>query len=220
VSYIYFGAPIEIILRFAYIATFMWTLVFAVDTYHRARTKKAPNSAYYHVFVWIVSAVLAGSHPVIVFVGIGTRCADKYRLIGSYFLLYLPMLVVMIVNPILYFRTKRSYEQRHREGGRIAAEDRKKMKDHNVMFFVYMVIFYFCWAPSLVNLVFSIITPFVDSVSSVPFPIWMWNAIANPLQGFLNCLSYGRSGKSIFTDRRQSSTAIFSESNEEKDSLV
>jgi ocular albinism type 1 protein len=215
--YIYFGDPIETILRFAYTATYIWTLVFAVDTFYRARTRSVVNSKYYHWIVWSVSAMLAGSHLVIVFTGtkIGRACANKDRLIGSYSLLYLPMLVVMISNPLLYYCTTHQYKRRLWEAGLFSARERKELKDHKYMFLIYIVVFYSCWVASLVYLIFASITLF-DSLSNlkkVPLPVWIVNAITNPLQGFLNSLTYGRFGKSIYTDPH---TKIGTEHSQEK----
>ena len=214
--YPYFGDPIETILRFAYIATFMWTLVFAVDTFLRVKTI-LPSSRCYHIIVWSVSSVLAGSYLVTVFVGFGVRCAGKYRLIGSYFLLYLPMLVVMIFNPLLYRSTARQYERWFMETGKFSKDRRERLKNHKRMFLIYIIIFYFCWLASLANLVISIITPFVNSVSGVPFPIWILNAVTNPLQGLLNSLSYGRFGESIYTNRQTVRRRLVSSYEEERE---
>lgn len=221
VEYLYFGVPIESVLRFGYIATFMWTLFYAVDVFLKSK-EIFINPGPYHAIAWTSAFVLAVSYVVVVFAGVGTPCAGKYRLIGSYFLMYLPMLAVMIVNPLLYASTAGRYEEKLKQTGKYSKEERQNLKSQKLMFLSYVVIFYFCWVASWANLIIALLTPFNDSVPKVPFGIWIANAITNPMQGFLNSLCYGRVQRSVKTNSssRHGSTTSPIQSSEGKDNYA
>ena len=189
--YLYYGVLIEFILRFGYIATFIWTLLYPVDTLLKLKKQKDVNLIVYHAITWTLSAALAGSNVVVVFVNVGVPCAGENRLIGSYFLMYMPLVVVMVTNPFLYRHTTRAYREELHKTGKYSTEERQKVNKAKRNFMLYTVVFYVCWLPSVVNLIAALITHFTGVVR-VPFPIWIINGICNPLQGFLNSLSYGK----------------------------
>ena len=190
-EHLFFGVPIETILRLGYTATFGWTLIYAVDKFLKSKDIFC-NSLNYYAIVWTSSCILAGSHVIVVFVDIGLPCAGRYRLIGSYLLMYVPILVVMIANPLLYVTTGRRYRDNFMQRGKYSNDERQALRAYKMMFLAYIVVFYFCWVPSLPNLVIAVMVPFDSSVSKVPFPVWIINAVCNPSQGLLNSLSYGR----------------------------
>jgi ocular albinism type 1 protein len=200
-NYPFFGLPIETLLRFGYTATFGWTLMYAADRFLKSRNIFC-NLRNYYVVVWGSSCILVGAYVIVVFANLGPKCAGKYRLIGSYLLMYVPILVVMIVNPLLYVITGRRYRDTFMKSGKYSIDERQALKTYKMTFLAYIVVFYFCWIPSIPNLIIAVMVPF--TAYKVPLPVWIINAVCNPSQGLLNSLSYGRQAGGLATTRRGS----------------
>ncbi|KAG8170766.1 hypothetical protein JTE90_029436 [Oedothorax gibbosus] len=94
-------------IRYFYTATYLWTLFYAVDVYLVCK-QKSGNQTFYHATVWTVSLMLSAT-------GLGTlylphfQChTGPWRVLPNYLLSYIPIVCVMIVNPILYFASSRN----------------------------------------------------------------------------------------------------------------
>lgn len=75
-----------------------------------------------------------------------------YRILPNYIVTYIPMIAVMIANPILY---RHSIEDMKTiitcTSGQFTSRERDILEAIKIKFSVINVIFYMCWVPNLIN---------------------------------------------------------------------
>lgn len=118
-----------------------------------------------------------------------------------YLVCYIPLLLVMICLPIVYWKAYRKVSQNIRNTGYFTDAERKLQKSIRRKFCYIIVVFIFCWLPNFCD-GFHDIAGYISSQkeffqdSNHSF-LWLIEASVNPLQGFLNCLVYGQDGQFI-----------------------
>ena len=202
-----FGIVVELTLRFGYTATFLWTLLYACDACAKAR-QRAISNRFCHLFTWPLALALAGANEIVLFAGNLGHCSGRDRLPWSYFLIYAPMLIVIVVNPLLYVKTNRRYVRLLRGSGHFTRCEREAVEEQQRKFLFLVSIFYICWLPSLISGGYEIAVLFnTGKLDHVPLPVWLVNAAANPLQGLLNSIVYGTPGQMNLFRTREDRTS-------------
>jgi Ocular albinism type 1 protein len=112
------------------------------------------------------------------------------RVLPNYLVTYLPIVAVMLINPILYrYSSKEIDRQLVSRFSQITAQERQIMNKFKMKFVMITVVFYVCWMPNIIN---GIVLWSAWYQLPVKFVIvnWYLMAILNPLQAFFNALVY------------------------------
>ncbi|KAF2882378.1 hypothetical protein ILUMI_23798 [Ignelater luminosus] len=184
-------------IQYFYTATWMWTLCYAIDMRFILHQKEE-HSSYYHLVAWITPAVLTVIGLSLLYFPDAnchlTRTAADIstRLLPNYVATYIPITLVMILNPILYLRSCKDMERIITcSSGQFTKRERDIIDAVKIKFSAINLVFYVCWVPNLVNGVLLWSLWFQLPVNLV-ITIWYLMAFINPLQAFFNCLVYRR----------------------------
>jgi Ocular albinism type 1 protein len=112
------------------------------------------------------------------------------RVLPNYLVTYLPIVTVMLVNPILYRQSSKEIDrQLVSRFSQITAQERQIMNKFKMKFVMITVVFYVCWMPNIIN---GIVLWSSWSQLPVKFVVFNWYLMAmlNPLQAFFNALVY------------------------------
>lgn len=173
----------------------MWTLCYALEI-RRKLFKEPPNEKFYHITTWSAGAGLTVIGLTILYIPDGD-CHDisKFstailRVLPNYCVTYLPMILVMIVNPALYsLSSKEIDKQLSLRLNQVTSRERKIMKIFKLKFSSINIIFYICWIPNLINGIL-LWTYWYDLPVKLMIIVWYLMAFLNPLQALLNALVY------------------------------
>ncbi|XP_042904101.1 G-protein coupled receptor 143 [Parasteatoda tepidariorum] len=176
-------------IRIFYTATYMWTLLYAIDVFLVCK-QKSGNPILYHVITWTTSVFMS-------FIGLGTLYLPNfichngvYRVLPNYMLSYVPILCVMIVNPILYYISSKNVRVLLTGGlGQLTYLEHNLLAALKEKFFCIVLVFYVCWIPNIINgiLLWGFWT---NLPKNVILGVWFVMASLNPLQAILNSLVY------------------------------
>lgn len=176
-------------IRFFYTATFIFTLCYAVDVYLTCKQQKG-NHKYYHAFTWSLSLLLTT-------VGLGTLYLPKFqchsgmwRVLPNYLLSYIPIIVIMGINPILYYLSSKNVRILLTGGlGQLTYFEHNLLSALREKFFCIVLVFYVCWLPNVVNGI--ILWSCWNKIPrQILLAVWYMMAVINPLQAVLNSLVY------------------------------
>ncbi|CAH1261660.1 GPR143 [Branchiostoma lanceolatum] len=197
---IYVGSTIEIINLYFYSATYMWTLVYALDITMQLKNMDVPMPLY-HVLCWSAPAVFVGLSMFSVFFEVPEapgdggiqQCAAGFHLVLHYVFSYTPIVAVMLANPAIYITASRLIEITVRPMlGRYTQRERQVISAVKIKFLLIVVVFTLCWLPNVIDGVIQISNLVQgDRTADGFFALWVIEAALNPLQGLLNCLAYG-----------------------------
>ncbi|XP_019642297.1 PREDICTED: G-protein coupled receptor 143-like [Branchiostoma belcheri] len=198
ITAIYVGSTIEIVNLYFYSATYMWTLVYAIDITMQLKNTDVPISLY-HVLCWTAPAVFVGLSMFSVFFEVPKapgqdiqQCAAGFHLVLHYIFSYTPIVAVMLANPAIYITASRLLEITVRPMlGRYTQRERQVISAIKIKFLLIVVIFTLCWLPNVIDGVIQISLIKDDHMGDRFFALWIIEAALNPLQGLLNCLAYG-----------------------------
>lgn len=181
--------------QFFYTATWFYTLVYAISVYLILKGRMPPLKRY-HSFVWTMSAALTVTGVTILYVP-DAMCHDIHdvstallRVLPIYLATYIPILTVMIVNPILYYLSSKQFDEQLAVGhSQVTSSERVLMKRFKVKFAVVNGIFILCWLPNLLS---GVLLWFFwyNTPAEVLLVAWNLMACLNPLQAFFNTLVY------------------------------
>lgn len=74
------------------------------------------------------------------------------RILPNYFATYIPITIVMIVNPILYKSATKDMERVITAiSGQFTSKEREIMDSVKIKFLLINLVFYVCWVPNLIN---------------------------------------------------------------------
>lgn len=181
--------------QFFYTATWLWTLSYAINM-RRALMEQSSLERQYHMFVWTTASILTAIGCGVLYLP-DAECHDIYdlteallRVLPNYIMSYGPIIVIMIVNPILYYSSCQEVDrQLISRYSQYTNNERSIKNSFRIKFSLINLIFYICWLPNLIN-GFLIWTLWVNIPARVMIITWYLEAILNPLQAFLNCLVY------------------------------
>lgn len=120
----------------------------------------------------------------------------------NYFFNYGPILFVMIVNPIIYYKcSKEVNRQLILRSGQYTNNERQTHDLFKIKFSLINVIFYICWMPNVINAIlvwssWSALTR-TSTIGTIVVINWYLVAVLNPLQAFFNALVYRSWNESV-----------------------
>lgn len=116
------------------------------------------------------------------------------RILPNYFFTYLPIVMVMIINPILYWKTAiKAEDMVVSASGRFTHNERRHLRSLKLKFFCINFVFYICWLPNIVNAIL-LWTLWNDLPRNFILFDWYLMAIVNPLQALMNAMVYRKWG--------------------------
>ncbi|KPJ06129.1 G-protein coupled receptor 143 [Papilio machaon] len=183
--------------QYFYTATWFWTLFYAIDT---LRTIKGRDShpTLYHSIAWGIPAATTGIGLSILYIpnatchNLKTVTSAFLRILPNYFATYIPIAMVMIVNPVLYILAGKEVEMTVALPlAQFTSKERRVVDTLKLKFFLINAVFYVCWLPNLVNGV-MIWTMWFNMPVKIIISIWYIMALMNPMQALLNALVYRR----------------------------
>ncbi|XP_065185484.1 uncharacterized protein LOC135816048 [Sycon ciliatum] len=184
------GGPVEFFLVYFYVATYLWTLTYAVNVYHNLANKPM-RPLLFKVLCWCGALLPASVSIFARFYPSGVRCATHdVNLYTTYSSLYIPILIVMIVNPIIYIKAFSRVTQVLKRTGQVTNQGRQMTLAVKYKFLLILFFFYICWTANIVDGILQ----FSKAYTAPPLGLWMAEAVLNPLQGLFNALIYGRHG--------------------------
>ncbi|XP_046389809.1 G-protein coupled receptor 143-like [Ischnura elegans] len=184
--------------QYFYGVTWCWTFCYAVDV-RRVLQGKECRFAVYHTIAWLVPAFLTTTGLSILYIpdakchGLGSKTFG--RILPNYFATFLPILIVMIVNPILYHSATNQARDAVSLGlSQYTRRERNVVDAVRLKFLAINVAFYVCWLPNIVN-GFLLWTLWFDLPRTVVLVLWYIMAFTNPLQALFNSIVYRKWGK-------------------------
>jgi len=181
-------------IQYFYICTYFWTFCYAIDTYFLVSDKQSKDVVY-HLLSWGLSAVLCVAGLVPLYSPSLLSCErDIAHLLPHYLSTYIPILFVILINPLVYAKASSAVRQSLMRGGRFTDRERNIMKQVKAKFFLLMLVFFICWFPNIINGVFMLMGESLPK--SIHLAMYQFMAVVNPMQAFLNCLVYKGAGGS------------------------
>ncbi|XP_048963666.1 G-protein coupled receptor 143 isoform X3 [Canis lupus dingo] len=160
------------------------------------------SACFWWLFCYAVDAYLVVRRSA------GQRCQrDLEHAIPHYVTTYLPLLLVLVANPVLFQKTVTAVASLLKGRQGIYTENERRMgATIKIRFFKIMLVFIICWLPNIINeslLFYLELQPDVSGSSLKPIrnaakTTWFIMGILNPAQGFLLSLAfYGWTGCSL-----------------------
>lgn len=195
-------------IHFFFFATYVWITCYTVDVYlFLQKTTLKHILLVYFIISWLlpIAFIAFGLWALYETIEPTMACSanggDNTLLIAYYLCLFIPMVLVLILNPILYILAGRKVSPMLRGRGVYTDREREVEKQVKNKFLKIVIVLEICWLPNVINGIMLL--------SRVPFDttfypiIWILMAILNPLQAFLNTLVYwGPTGCSFLSTRR------------------
>lgn len=183
--------------QYFYTATWIWTLCYAIDMRLILADKKE-RIKWYHFVSWVIPAILTTIGLTILYLP-DANCHTApslstalMRILPNYIVTYVPILIVMIANPVLYRSSTKDMEFLITSSlGQLTSREREIMDTIKMKFSLINFVFYICWIPNLINgiLLWSL---WFQLPIKVIIVVWYIMALINPLQALLNSLVYRR----------------------------
>lgn len=190
----------SVFIQYFYTSTWIWTFCYALDI-RFILSEREIKVRYYHLAAWILPLFTTGIGLTILYFPDANCHTSKSlvtaltRILPNYLASYIPILVVMIYNPFLYYRSTKDMESIITgTSGQFTAKEREIIEAVKMKFALINLVFYICWLANLINGVMLWIVWF-DSPASYIITLWYATAFLNPLQALLNCLVYRRWNK-------------------------
>ncbi|ESP03341.1 hypothetical protein LOTGIDRAFT_205062 [Lottia gigantea] len=229
------GNVLEGLTDYSFIVGALLTLSYSADVLHRQRGaivesqvfKNRPTSLNM-ILCWILPFLFIAGSTVAVYykTDFPQRCPHDSRIHIRYLIVYLPITLVMIINPILLFKARSLVKKSiTRRTATFSSRERNIIRKMTIRFIFIVLLYIICWIPNIAESCTQVILYYygTDSPSIQTyqwlFPLLITEAIMNPLQGFYNCFLYGLPG---FRPSRcfAKSEDITSSSMEESQSLL
>ncbi|XP_075221067.1 G-protein coupled receptor 143-like isoform X2 [Lycorma delicatula] len=147
-------------IQYWYCVTWMWTLIYTVDV-GRALQDKQDRYYLYHAFCWTVPGILtAGSLLYLYYPNFDLTClhfgvdneSSFILVLPNYLATYLPMISVMVLNPILYCYAGRHVRRMVLQGFAQYTNKEREIVDSTYLTFTLInLVFYICWLPNLIS---------------------------------------------------------------------
>ncbi|XP_033225332.1 G-protein coupled receptor 143-like [Belonocnema kinseyi] len=187
-------------IQYFYMATWIWTLCYAVDM-KLLLGERPGHPKWYHAIAWICPAVLTIFGLVILYVpdanchSLTSLSTALLRILPNYCVTYVLLAIVMLVNPVLYISSSKDLKNAVTCSlAQMTSRERKLVQTVRLKFALTNLVYYFCWIPNLINGVLLWILWFQLPVRLI-IVLWYIMAVTNPLQAFFNALVYQRWGR-------------------------
>lgn len=183
------------IIHYFYTATYIWSLLYALDV-KLVMDGKHVDRRLYHLIAWTVPLALCLTGLLLLYLpdlNCHSNSVNPYlRFLPNYLSTFVPIVVVMIANPILYrLAFSRVERQIMSTRGRFTHTERRVVDGLRRKFLAINGVFYLCWLPNVLNGI--ILWSAWDHLpKSVILVVWYLMAILNPLQAVFNSMVYRR----------------------------
>ncbi|XP_035708799.1 G-protein coupled receptor 143 isoform X2 [Folsomia candida] len=214
-------------IQYFYTATCLWTLCYAVDVF-KVFNERSGVPKLYHAICWGLPALLTAAGLAILYtpdLNCHSMLTNPFRrILPNYIFTYLPILTVMLVNPILYWRTSHAAEQLLVSvSGRFTENERTHLRNLKLKFLCINLVFYLCWIPNIIN-GFMLWILWGDLPKGFVLFDWYLMATFNPLQACFNAMVYRKWGDTntvvIYPWTRHPSSPTISEDSDESSYLL
>ncbi|XP_064118344.1 G-protein coupled receptor 143-like [Macrobrachium nipponense] len=180
-------------IHYFYTATYCWTFLYALDVKLVMQEKRVSHQLY-HLISWMVPLALCLTGLLILYLpdlNCHSKAVNPYmRFLPNYLSSFLPIVVVMIGNPILYCISFSGVEKQIMSArGRFTHAERRVVDGLLKKFFLINAVFYLCWLPNIVNGI-VLWTAWDNLPRNFVLVVWYLMAILNPLQAVFNCMVY------------------------------
>ncbi|XP_060810849.1 G-protein coupled receptor 143 [Amyelois transitella] len=192
--------------QYFYTATWFWTLFYAIDTRHTIQGRDS-HPLLYHSFAWGLPAATTSFGLSILYIpnatchNLSSVSSALYRILPNYCATYVPIAIVMIVNPVIYILASKDIEMAVAFPlAQFTSRERRVIDTLRLKFLLINVVFYVCWLPNLINGILIWTMWFNIPVKAI-ITTWYIMALLNPMQALLNALVYRKwnSNNKIFT---------------------
>ncbi|RLU14931.1 hypothetical protein DMN91_012818 [Ooceraea biroi] len=181
--------------QYFYMATWIWTLCYAIDMKLLLGSKNGPFTRY-HLLAWVLPAVLTAVGLIILYLpdanchGLTSLSSALLRILPNYCVTYMLLAVVMIVNPILYVASTRNLQSAVLHSmAQMTGRERKLIQIIRLKFALINLVYYICWLPNLINGIL-LWTLWHELPIKAIVILWYMMAVTNPLQAFFNAIVY------------------------------
>ncbi|XP_066154640.1 G-protein coupled receptor 143-like isoform X1 [Euwallacea fornicatus] len=196
-SSVMFCAISSAFIQYFYTSTWIWTLCYSIDMRY-ILSQEEGHFKYYHLSAWLIPAILTVTGLSLLYIpnadchtSVSLRIALQ-RILPNYIITYLPIVVVMLANPILYKHSIKDMKTMITcTSGQFTSRERDILEAIKIKFAVINVVFYVCWLPNLINGFLLWILWFHLPARSLIL-LWYLMAFTNPLQAFFNAMVYRR----------------------------
>ncbi|KAK2193476.1 hypothetical protein NP493_12g04028 [Ridgeia piscesae] len=179
-------------IQYFYLCTYFWTFCYAVDVALLVADKKS-HSCIYHALSWVGPLLLSVGTLMPLYYPSLLRCELKFsHLVPLYLSTYIPILVVMIVNPILYTIASKRVTETLMSCGQFTDQERLVVSNVRHKFCQVTLVFYACWVGNVLNGFLLLLGSVVSTQIFVA--IWVFMGVMNPLQALLNSIVYRGAG--------------------------
>ncbi|KAM9669231.1 LOW QUALITY PROTEIN: G-protein coupled receptor 143-like [Dama dama] len=193
-------------IQLLYSACFWWLFCYAVDVYLVIRRSAGQSTILlYHLMAWGLAALLSMEGALMLYYPSMTRCERGLEhAIPHYITTYLPLLLVLVGNPILFRKTVTAVASLLKGRQGVYTENERRLGAViKTRFFKIMLVFIVCWFSNVINeslLFYLEMQPDINGsslkqVRNAAKTTWFMMGILNPAQGFLLSLAfYGWTG--------------------------
>ncbi|KPP78328.1 G-protein coupled receptor 143-like [Scleropages formosus] len=182
-------------------ASFWWTFCYAVDVYLVVKRSAGVSTiVLYHMITWGLAVLLCVEGVAMLYYPSISSCENGLQhAIPHYVTTYVPLLLVLFGNPVLFSRTVSAVTSLLKSRQGIYTENERRLgTEVQMRFFKIMLVFSICWLPNVVNegLLFylemqaDIKASHLKNVRNAALITWFIMGILNPMQGFLNTLAF------------------------------
>lgn len=188
-------------IQLLYSACFWWLFCYAVDAYLVIRRSAGLSTiVLYHIVAWGLAALLCTEGVLMLYYPSVSRCERGLdHTIPHYVTTYLPLLLVLVANPILFQKTVTAVASLLKGRQGIYTENERRMGAMiKNRFFKIMLVFIVCWLSNIINeslLFYLEMQPDISGgslkhVRNAAKTTWFIMGILNPAQGFLLSLAF------------------------------
>ncbi|XP_061485406.1 G-protein coupled receptor 143 [Rhineura floridana] len=193
-------------IQLSYSAGFWWLFCYAVDSYLVVRRSAGLSTmVLYHMMTWGLAILFCVEGIAMLYYPSVSSCENGLEhAIPHYVTTYVPLVIVLMVNPILFNRTVSAVASLLKERQGIYTENERRLgTEIKVRFFKIMLVVTVCWSSNIINegLLFylemqpDISGSLLKNVRNTAVITWIIMGVLNPMQGFLFTLAfYGWTG--------------------------
>nr|XP_055071369.1 G-protein coupled receptor 143 isoform X1 [Misgurnus anguillicaudatus] len=182
-------------------ASFWWSFCYAVDVYLVVkRSAGISTMVLYHMITWGLTLLLCVEGVAMLYYPSISSCENGLQhAIPHYITTYVPMLLVLFVNPVLFTQTVSAVISLLKGQQGIYTENERRLgSEIKIRFFKIMLVFCICWLPNIINeslLFYMEMQPDIKAIDlknirNAALITWFIMGILNPMQGFLNSLAF------------------------------
>ncbi|XP_063596640.1 G-protein coupled receptor 143-like [Penaeus indicus] len=183
----------SVIIHYFYTATYCWTFLYALDVKLVMHERRISHRMY-HAVAWSVPLILCLMGLLILYLpdlNCHSQAVNPYlRFLPNYLSTFIPIVIVMIGNPILYcIAFSRVEKQIMSARGRFTHSERRVVDGLRKKFLLINGVFYLCWLPNIINGI-VLWTSWNNLPKTFIITVWYLMAILNPLQAVFNSMVY------------------------------